>query len=74
MDKIAQYIDEHDLSSQNNEKEYIIGSRQNIDNFISKKEYKRAFWLLIFVLERLDDTQKIEFIDYYSNNLDNFLK
>jgi hypothetical protein len=50
---------------------YILGSKQNIDGFINKKEYRKAFGLLIMVLERLDDgNQKNEFIDYYSKNIE----
>jgi hypothetical protein len=62
MEKIKEYEDE-------DEKEYILGSIQSIDNFIHKNQYKEAFWLLILVLERLNDNQKIEFIDYYSKSL-----
>ena len=49
---------------------YILGSKQNIDSFINKKEYRKAFGLLILVLERLDGDQKNEFIDYYSKNME----
>ena len=52
MEKIKEYEDE-------DEKEYILGSIKNIDNFIHKNQYKEAFWLLILVLERLNDNQKI---------------
>jgi len=49
---------------------YIANSRKNIDGFIHKHDYKKAFSLLILVLERLDDgKQKNEFIDYYSKNM-----
>ena len=49
------------------DKIYISDSIKNIDRFISKDEYRRAFGLLIAVLERLDDgKQKNEVIDYYS--------
>ena len=50
---------------------YILGSRRNIDSFINKNEFRKAFGLLILVLERLDDgNQKNEFIDYYSKNME----
>ncbi len=50
---------------------YILGSRKNIDSYINKNEYRKAFGLLILVLERLDDgTQKNDFIDYYSKNME----
>ena len=48
---------------------YISGSKLNIDNFMRKNEYRKAFGLLILVLERLDDKQKNDFIDYYSKNM-----
>ena len=46
---------------------YINQSKQNINNYLSTNNYRSAFGLLILVLERLDETQKNEFIDYYSN-------
>ena len=51
---------------------YISGSKLNIDNFIRKNEYKKAFGLFILFLERLDDREKAEVIDYYSKNMINF--
>jgi hypothetical protein len=59
-----------ETTKEENDKKYILGSRQNIDSFINKNEYRKAFGLLILVLERLDDgNQKNEFIDYYSKNM-----
>ena len=58
-------------TKEENDKIYILGSKKNIDSFINKNEYKKAFGLLILVLERLDDNQKNEFIDYYSKNMKN---
>jgi hypothetical protein len=55
-------------SNENNE-EYIFISKQNIDDLIKRNDYKNAFCLLILVLERLDNADKIEFINYYSTNL-----
>ena len=48
---------------------YISVSKQNIDGFIRKHEYKKAFALLILFLERLDDKEKTEIIDYYSKKV-----
>jgi hypothetical protein len=60
-------------TTEENDKIYILASKQNIDSFINKNEYRKAFGLLICVLERLDDgNQKNEFIDYYSKNLEKF--
>ena len=60
-------------TKEENDKLYISGSKQNIDSFINKNEYRKAFGLLILVLERLDDgAQKNEFIDYYSKNMEQF--
>ena len=46
---------------------YINQSKQNINNYLSTNNYRSAFGLLILVLQRLDERQKNEFIDYYSN-------
>jgi len=54
---------------EDNDEIYISASKKNIDNFIHKQEYRKAFGLLILVLERLDNSQKEEFIDYYSKNM-----
>ena len=60
-------------TKEENDKIYISGSKQNIDSFINKNDYRKAFGLLILVLERLDDgAQKNEFIDYYSKNIEQF--
>jgi hypothetical protein len=50
-------------------KKYISGSKLNIDNYIRKNEYKKAFGLLILFLERLDGEEKKQVIDYYSKNM-----
>lgn len=48
---------------------YILGSKVNIDNYIYKNEYRKAFGLLILLLERLDSEEKTQVIDYYSKNM-----
>lgn len=48
---------------------YISGSKLNIDNYIRKNEYKKAFGLLILFLERLNSEEKVLVIDYYSKNM-----
>jgi len=45
---------------------YISCSKVNIDNYIHKNDYRKAFWLLILFLERLDGEKKTQVIDYYS--------
>ena len=52
-----------------NVEKYIAGSKRNIDHFIRKNEYRKAFGLLILFLERLDGKEKAEVIDYYSKNM-----
>ncbi len=52
------------------EDKYISVSKLNIDNFIRKKEYRKAFGLFILVLERLNHTEKAEMVDYYSKNME----
>ena len=49
--------------------QYIIDSKINIDNFIHRNEFKKAFGLFILFLERLDDTSKTVVIDYYSKQI-----
>ena len=51
---------------------YISGSKVNINNFIYKNEYRKAFGLLIVFLERLDGEEKAQVIDYYSKNMQQF--
>ena len=48
---------------------YISLSKVNINNFIHKNEYRKAFGLLIVFLERLDGEEKAQVIDYYSKNM-----
>ena len=57
------------METSKNVEEYISGSKLNIDNFILKNEYRKAFGLFILFLERLDDKEKAEVIDYYSKNM-----
>lgn len=52
---------------------YISGSKKNIDEFIDKGNYKAAFGLLIVFLERLEDSERKEVIDYYSKDLEKFM-
>ena len=51
---------------------YISGSKVNIDNYIRKNEYRKAFGLLILFLERLDGEETAQVIDYYSKNMQQF--
>lgn len=62
-----------DKLKEENDETYIFESKKNIDNYLFKNDYKRAFGLLILVLERIDDNQKTEMIKYYSKNLVKFL-
>jgi hypothetical protein len=52
---------------------YIQMSKTNIDKFIYNYDYRKAFALFIMVLERLNNNEKVEFIDYYSKNLKKFV-
>jgi hypothetical protein len=51
---------------------YISSSKRNIDNYIARREFRKAFGLLILFLERLDGEEKAEVVDYYSKNLQGF--
>ncbi len=57
-----------------NVEKYISASKLNINNFIDKKDYRKAFGLLILFLERLDGKEKMEVVDYYSKNMIYLLK
>jgi len=54
---------------EDNKKIYINMSKTSIDNYIYNYIYKKAFLTIIMVLERLDNNEKVEFIDYYSKIL-----
>ena len=58
-------------TSEDTEK-YMSGSKVNIDNYIRKNEYRKAFGLLILFLERLHGEEKTQIIDYYSKNMQHF--
>jgi hypothetical protein len=57
------------METRENEEKYISISKQNIDNFLTTYQYRKAFWLLILFLERLHDKDKVDVIDYYSKNM-----
>ena len=48
---------------------YIELTKKNIDNYIRNSDYQKAFLHLIMFLERLDNDDKVECIDYYSKKL-----
>lgn len=52
-------------------KKYISMSKANIDDAIANNKFNQAFWLSMAVLERLNETEKNEFIDYYNRKFDN---
>ena len=60
------------LKTSEDAEKYISGSKVNIDNYIRKNEYRKAFGLLILFLERLDSEEKTQVIDYYSKNMQQF--
>jgi hypothetical protein len=57
------------METSENVEKYISSSKVNIDNFIRKNEYRKAFGLLILFLETLNGKEKTEVIDYYSKNM-----
>ena len=58
-----------DKDKEKDENEYLVCSKQRIDEFIYRDNYKRAFGMLILVLERLNDNQKTELLLYYKNKV-----
>lgn len=59
------------MESQEDRLEYIKLSKRNIDTLVYMKDYRRSIMLLILVLERLDENEKKEFIDYYVDKIYN---
>ena len=57
------------METSENVEKYISISKLNIDKFIRKNDYRKAFWLLILFLERLDGKEKADVIDYYSKKI-----
>ena len=45
---------------------FIHTAKISIDECLYKKDFKYAFLLLISTLEKLDDNEKVEFINYYN--------
>jgi hypothetical protein len=45
-----------------NRKIYVEMSKSNIDKYIYNKDFRKAFALFIFVLERLNENEKIELL------------
>ena len=46
------------MNKDHNSKIYIEMSKNNINGYINKNDYRKAFGLLILVLERLDGDEK----------------
>lgn len=57
------------MEPQEDRLEYIKLSKRNIDTLVYMKDYRRSIMLLIMVLERLDEPEKKEFIDYYVDKI-----
>jgi hypothetical protein len=71
MERIQQQQQQQEKEEEEkkNDEIYISNSKQNIDTFIKKNDYRRAFGLLLTVLDRLDDgKQKNDFISHYLND------
>lgn len=51
--------------------QYISISKTNIDLFIFKQDYQRAFSLFLYVIDKLEANpdEKRQFIDYYTKKL-----
>lgn len=62
---------QQELTTENNNC-FINSSRKNIDDYIDKQEFRKAFGLLITVLERLEEKNRAQLIDYYSKSLTKF--
>ena len=69
MEQAKQVINNLFSKSTIDSKKYIEISKNTIDNSIHTNNYHKAFFMLIMVLERLDNHEKIEFIKYYSKKI-----
>ena len=72
MEKNIQTIEcKEDIEDKEEVKEdiYMSESKKNIDNFMRKNEFRKAFGLLIDFLGRLNDNEIKYVIDYYSKNM-----
>jgi hypothetical protein len=49
--------------------QYIMDSIMHIDNYISNNEYRKALWLLVVVLHRVNGIEKIKILNYYDKIL-----
>lgn len=61
-------MEESNKTKENTDK-YISLSKRNIDVYMTRREYRKAFGLLIMFLERLDDVEIRQVIQYYSKNM-----
>jgi hypothetical protein len=52
---------------------YIEKSKENINKALYMGDFKKAYGLTILVLERLNEKDKAEFIEYYSKRLENIM-
>ena len=51
--------------------EYIIKSKQQINNYLYENDYQKAFNMLILVLETIDKENIYDFIEYYNDRIFN---
>jgi hypothetical protein len=58
-----------EITQEEDDMMYIYFSKKHIDDYILKNDYKTAFNYLILVLTRLNDNDKRNFIEYYSEKL-----
>jgi len=61
-----------EISAKEDHMFFIWGSKKNIDDYITKKDFSAAFSSLILVLEKLDNDEKIDFIGYYRKRMITF--
>lgn len=65
---LGQEEESKDESKEKNE-EYISDTKKYIDDFICKNDYRKAFLLLVVFMDKLDDIEKKEVIEYYNDHL-----
>ena len=56
----------------NDIKTYIKLSKEVIDTYLDKRDYRKALGRLLLTLDKLDGDDKEEMVNYYINNMQRF--
>jgi len=59
-------MDTHHYMEERGRNNYIAITIKNIDTHIKQQDYKKAFTLFLLSMEKLDQKERQELIDYYT--------